>query len=204
MYPESSFIENFEKSQSNLLTVLKEKIKDTSSKKQLDEMLKTSYLTENCKNAVLFFLLHSVFIPSSRKTTRDENGKISSKKFSIRDSQNSFVILGKTSAELEELISKKNTKIQPCLLIIGEINDPKQIMVYFDGIKYIINTIVKAIEICFNIYYVFNIEYPLESSNFWLFIQIYYFKIKTMYDKPCIQVNQTIAQLKAYENYNIT
>jgi len=46
MYPECSFIENFEKCQSNLLTVLKEKIKDPSSKKQLDEMLKTSYLTE--------------------------------------------------------------------------------------------------------------------------------------------------------------
>jgi len=140
-----------------------------------------------------------VFIPTSKKTTRDEYGKISLKKFSIRDSQNSFVISGKTGAELEELLSKKNTKIQPCLLIVGEINNPKQIMVYFDGIKYIINTIVKAIEICFNIFYVFNIEYPLESSNFWLFIQTYYFKIKTIYDKPCIQVNQTISQLKAYE-----
>jgi len=47
MYPECNFSENFEKSQSNLLTVLKEKIIDPSSKKQLDEMLKTSYLTES-------------------------------------------------------------------------------------------------------------------------------------------------------------
>jgi len=47
MYPQSNFIENFEKSQSNVLTVLKEKIKDPSSKKQLDEMLKTSHLTES-------------------------------------------------------------------------------------------------------------------------------------------------------------
>lgn len=47
MYPECNFIENFEKSQLNLLTMLKEKIKDPSSKKQLDEMLKTSHPTES-------------------------------------------------------------------------------------------------------------------------------------------------------------
>lgn len=153
----------------------------------------------DCKNSVIFFILHSVFIPTSKKSTRDENGKISLKKFSIRESQNSFVILGKTGAELEEVLSKKNSQIQPCLLIVGEINNPKQIMVYFDGIKYIINTMIKAIEICFSIFHVFNVEYPIESANFWLFLQLYYFKIKTIYDKPCIQVNQTIAQLKAYE-----
>jgi len=84
------------------------------------------------------------------------------------------------------------------LLIVGKINDPKQIMVFLEGFKYIINTIVKAIEICF------NIECPLESSNFWLFIQTYYFKIKNIYNKPCIQVNQTISQLKTYEKKNNT
>lgn len=47
MYLGCNFIENFEKSQSNLLTVLKEKIQDHSSKKQLDEMLKTLHLTES-------------------------------------------------------------------------------------------------------------------------------------------------------------
>jgi len=47
MYPNCNFIENFEKSQANVLTVLKEKMKDPSSKKQLDEMLKTAHLTES-------------------------------------------------------------------------------------------------------------------------------------------------------------
>jgi hypothetical protein len=138
------------------------------------------------KNAVIYFLLHSVFVPTAKKTTRDENGKISLKKFSIRESQNNFVITGKTSAELEEILSKNITQIQPCLLVVGEINNPKQIMVYFDSIKYVISTIIKAIKICFSIFYVFNIEYPIECGNFWLFIQQYYFKFKTSYDKPCI------------------
>ncbi|XP_025411577.1 uncharacterized protein LOC112684334 [Sipha flava] len=152
-------------------------------------MLKTPHLTENCKNAVIFFLLHSVFIPTAKKTTRDESGKISLKKFSIRESQNSFVITEKTSAGLEEILSKNTTQIQPCLLVVGEINNPKQIVVYFDSINFVINIIIKAIEICFSIFHVFNIEYPIESGNFWLFIQQYYFKFKTSYDKPCIQVN---------------
>lgn len=47
MYPYCNFIGNFEKSQSNLLAVLKEKIKDPTSKKQLAEMLQTSHLTES-------------------------------------------------------------------------------------------------------------------------------------------------------------
>lgn len=149
------------------------------------------------KTAVIFYLLHSVFIPTSKKTKRDENGIISMKKFSIHDSQKTFIILAKTAVELEELLSKITTVIQPCLLVIGDINNPKQIMVYFDGIKYVINTIIKAIDICFKIFHVFNIEYPIESSNFWLFIQKYYYKIKTKFDKSCIQVNQTISQLNA-------
>jgi hypothetical protein len=153
----------------------------------------------DCKNAVIFFLLHSVFISTAKKTTRGESGKISLKKFSIRESQNSFVLTGKTSAELEEILSKNTTQIQPCLLVVGEINSPKQIMVYFDSIKYVISTMIKAIEICFSIFHVFNIEYLIESGNCWFFIQQYYFKFKTSYDKPCIQWNQTILQLKAIE-----
>lgn len=47
MYPNCNFIENFEKTQSNLVTMLKEKIKDPGSKKQLEEMLKTPHLTES-------------------------------------------------------------------------------------------------------------------------------------------------------------
>lgn len=41
-----------------------------------------------------------------------------------------------------------------------------------------INTIIKAVDICFKVFHIFNVEYSLESYNFWLFIQKYYFKIK--------------------------
>lgn len=48
----------------------------------------------DCKNAVLFFLFHSAFIPTSKKTTRNGKGDISLNKFSIRDPQNCIDITG--------------------------------------------------------------------------------------------------------------
>lgn len=47
MYPNYNFIENFEKTQSTLMIMLKEKIKDPGSKKLLEEMSKTPHLTES-------------------------------------------------------------------------------------------------------------------------------------------------------------
>lgn len=52
MYQNCNFIENFEKTQSTLMTLLKEKIKDPGSKKQLEEMSKLRiYLKVN--NSIL-------------------------------------------------------------------------------------------------------------------------------------------------------
>jgi len=47
MYPNCNFIGKFEETQSTLVTMLKEKIKDPGSKKLLEEMSKTPHLTES-------------------------------------------------------------------------------------------------------------------------------------------------------------
>lgn len=121
------------------------------------------------------YLLHSIFIPTSRKVTIDDNGKKSYTKYSIKDSQNTFIKICDTAAEMEMLIVKLKEKgpFQPCVLVIGSLNDPKQILVYFDNIKYVVFSSSNAFDICFKIYHVFNIKYPMESMDVWLFIQIY-------------------------------
>lgn len=107
--------------------------------------------------------------------------------------------MASTITPLEEMMKLKksnNNPIQPCLLIVGTVLNPTQILVYFDEIKYKFFSVIKALDMCYKIYHVFNIEYPLESQNVWLFIQHYFYKMKLKFDKPCPLINQIISELK--------
>jgi len=164
----------------------------------------TYYIVLDGKNLAIFYLMHSLFVPSSRKITRDDSGKKSFVKYSIKDSQNTFIIVASTPMELEVIIDKlkkQENNIQPCILVVGSLLDPKQILVYFDDIKYKLFTVFKAVDICFKLFHVFNLEYPHESSNVWLFLQNYFYEINTKYDRSCSLIKQISSELDA--NYNI-
>jgi len=106
--------------------------------------------------------------------------------------------------ELEVIISKlkqQDNTIQPCILVVGTLIDPKKILVYFDDVKYKLFSTFKAVDICFKIFHVFNLEYPNESSNVWLFLQNYFYEIHTKYDKKCSLVNQICSELDANHNF---
>lgn len=140
-----------------------------------------------------------MLVPTSKTSYIDSGGKKCVIKYSISDSQQSYVLIAQTAAELEALLNSKKvngSNIQPCLLIVGTISEPSQIMVYFDNIRYKVFSIVRAIDICFKIFHVFNLEYPIQSLNVWLFIQKFYFNIFSKYDKPCPLVNQILSELK--------
>lgn len=90
-------------------------------------------------------LLSSVFVPISRKVTKDENGKNNVTKYSIKDSQNSFITFHNSVGESETYLlnlKNKNLPIQPFILVIGTPLKPEQILVYFDFIKFKVFTIV--------------------------------------------------------------
>lgn len=140
-----------------------------------------------------------MFLPTSKNSFSDSNGRKCTVKFSIKDSQNSFLMVANTAVELEEMLKlkkNKNNPIQPCLLIVGSVVNPSQILVYFDEIRYTFFSIVKALDICIKIYHVFNIEYPIESLNVWLFLQRFFYNIKLKSDKPSPLINQIISELK--------
>lgn len=89
-------------------------------------------------------------------------------KYSIKDSQNTFIIEASTPLKLEviiEKLKKQENNIQPCILVVGSLLNPKQIIVYFDDVKYKLFSVFKAIDICFKLFHVFNLEYPYELSN---------------------------------------
>lgn len=80
-------------------------------------------------------------------------------KYSIADSQNSFMALVSCTQEVGEHIAHLKTfdePIQPFIICVGDqVSNISEIMVYFDEHKYIFSTFLKAVDTCFKIFYVF-------------------------------------------------
>lgn len=123
---------------------------------------------------------------------KDLNGKKSTSKFTIKDSQESFVYVAVSIGALEdhiEFLKKRSENVQPFIAVIGPtILKFTDIFIYFDGIKLPFKTFVRAVDICFKIFYLFNLEYPPASCIFWNFIQNYFYQLKTKNHFPRAQL----------------
>lgn len=96
------------------------------------------------------------------------------------------MIFKSSITEIEEYLFNRrneNTPIQPFILICGTPSKPKETIVFFDCIKLKLFSISSAIDVCFKIFHIFNLEYPPQSSIVWLFIQKYFYVLNTKYDK---------------------
>lgn len=103
-------------------------------------------------------------MPTSRKVTRDENGNKCQIKYSIKNSVNSFIVFKNSITEVEDYIlyrKKENQPIQPFIITIGTPVNPKEIFIFFDCIKYKLFSITSAVDTCFKIFHLFNLEYPI-------------------------------------------
>lgn len=132
------------------------------------------------------YLLHAILVPTAKKIAKDQNGKKCQIKYSIKDSQNSFMTFKNLVAEIEEhIVMRQNEKnpIQPIIIIVGTPTNPKEIIVFFYRIKYKLFTILSAVDVCFKLFHLFNLEYPCESCVVWLFIQKYFYSLTTKFDK---------------------
>ncbi|KAL5237576.1 hypothetical protein ACI65C_004986 [Semiaphis heraclei] len=114
---------------STLLNIFDDRIKDSGSKTLLQQLKESNNLCDNGKHLTMLYLLHSLFIPTSRKVTLDKNGKKSMIRYSIRDSQNTFILVAPTAVELDIIMDKlknQSHSIQPCILVVGSLLYPKQ------------------------------------------------------------------------------
>lgn len=81
-------------------------------------MLQSIYYFLDGRAACIFYLLHAMFIPTVRKLTRNDKGQKSTIKYSIRDSQKSFIINVDTVSQFEDVIAKKKGLFLVLALII--------------------------------------------------------------------------------------
>ncbi|KAI8130050.1 hypothetical protein CVS40_0842 [Lucilia cuprina] len=128
-----------------------------------------------CAEDLLFILktriscsLISKKLLQTERIDEDENGAKYKKKFTIADSQESFAVVASTMDELEtklKLLKLQGRKIQPKLLVIGD--------------TYPFVSTLKAFDVLFKIFFVFNLEYPSESEIFYHFIQSLFYDLPT-------------------------
>lgn len=150
------------------------------------------------KQLSILKLLHYVLRP----TSKGKHG--SSKKFwkiSIGDSIASFVEETRSAADVHNIIDRKKAfcigkdiKLQPFLIYIQEPND--QFCICYDSIFYSFNSLLNAVDILFKIFFVLNIQYPIESIKFWIFIQRFFYNIERSDDKVSSDIIDLINHMK--------
>lgn len=112
--------------------------------------------------------LHGYLIPSQRLVSKAADGSTNIKKYTITDSQESFLHIAKSHEQLEDHLRFKTAKcenIQPHILAIGDtVSQIKEVYVFFDNIKFPFKSFIRAVDICFKIFFLFNLEYPKASE----------------------------------------
>jgi len=67
-------------------------------------------------------MLHALFAPTSRKLTTDDQGKRNLIKYSIKDSQDPFIVLGESVDVMQQHLKQLRSRgdpIQPFIIIVG-------------------------------------------------------------------------------------
>lgn len=127
-------------------------------------------------------------------------------KIPLRESAAAFCRFFATNDEAEQHHQSRlaaSHQLQPYVLVIGEFpQDIQRVFVSFLDHKYCFDSILKAIDVCFKLFYVLNFEYPLECEQVWFIVQ------QALYDIPQTKTqrvnaasNQFISFLRRNERY---
>ncbi|KAI0209959.1 hypothetical protein LSAT2_005320 [Lamellibrachia satsuma] len=58
----------------------------------------------------------------------------------------------------------------------------KELFLLCEDVLYEVDFLVKAVDICFKVFFIFNAEYPAKAADVWTFVQKGLFNITTPYD----------------------
>ncbi|VEN56638.1 unnamed protein product [Callosobruchus maculatus] len=186
-------VHNWEKCSPSIVAFLSKDghIKDKAARALLDKVFKET-CNENGKYASILWAVHGYLVPAAKFCSKNITGKTTHTKYTIKDSQESFLFCAKTQQEAEEHITNlkaRKSVIPPFLLCMGEdISNVANICVYFDDIFYSFYDIIKAVDICFKMIYIFNLEFPQESKMFWNFIEKAFYNHDVPLESPKVHM----------------
>lgn len=91
---------------------------------------------------------------------------------------------------------------QPIPITVGL--DDITAYVSINEILYKVETPLKAVDLCFKVFHAINANYPYEVEACWMFIQKFFFDIKTKFDKNYTSVNALISDINCAMDSNIS
>ncbi|KAF5281631.1 hypothetical protein FQR65_LT02951 [Abscondita terminalis] len=101
-------------------------VKEKNVRKILEKLVHKENFSESNRDAAIMWALHGYFVPTHKVVSKnDALGKNITTKFTIKDSQESFLYIGKCPQELEdhlEYLRNQGQPIQPFILAVGDDN----------------------------------------------------------------------------------
>ncbi|XP_036139039.1 uncharacterized protein LOC118644497 isoform X2 [Monomorium pharaonis] len=140
--------------------------------------------------------------PKGRIRTKEGHWKPS-----MIECEESLVIHAKTAGDITEIreqridaMYQKGLTVQPYIIVVGPtLAEITSFFVSVDKVLYNMTSAFKAIDTCFKIFHVLNIEYPTASNHIWLLIQRELYKFTTKYDRNSSFILEVINAMKKNE-----
>lgn len=135
--------------------------------------------------------MNALLVPTSKykSSAPTNNDKITGKKriikTSIYDARKSFILKVASMNDLHTSIQieidncyKEKKSLQPFICVVGvDFENAKDFYVYYFNTYYKFSNIIRAVDVCFKIFQVFNLKFPLQSILVWTFIQHYFYNM---------------------------
>ncbi|XP_065368174.1 uncharacterized protein LOC135960735 [Calliphora vicina] len=178
-YPDSSsFIEIFHQNKGKLEKLLYSKVSVCSAGyKYLQQYQKCS---SESQNLLILWMIHQLF-PPNQKVVVDEMGNKRKKRYSIQSSQNAFICIRGSLSSLETALDTQlSSGTPPMVLIVGELaGEIDQIFVYFEGVRFPMDSVVSAAQLVCELFFLFDLDYPEEAVLFYYFVQTFFLNIES-------------------------
>ncbi|XP_039309196.1 uncharacterized protein LOC105204400 [Solenopsis invicta] len=181
--------------------------KDDDCAKALIELLENDQqLTDDVEIVLQLRLLPHLFPPKNRIRLKKNQWKPS-----IPECKDSIIILTTLIADITKIQEEKKRKaaadigitLQPFIMAVGPSNaDISDIFISVDNILYKVSSALKAVDLNFKIFQVFDIEYPIESVHIWLLIQRVLYGYENSLDKITPNVMETISDIMTFQDKN--
>lgn len=121
----------------------------------------------------MYFTYSTSSCHPTRKKKTIESGKTHMRRYFTQESIDAFMHHAETDAQWVEHMNKRsqNKEYHPIIALIGSnMEAPAKILVCFEDKKYMMPSLPKAVSVCFKIFHVFGIQYPITCENVWHFI----------------------------------
>ncbi|XP_016963304.2 uncharacterized protein LOC108033477 isoform X2 [Drosophila biarmipes] len=176
LYPEtSSLILKWQSFREKILPILNAKLTDSVHLNYLEQINAQAEGSDQ----LLALLLHVLLRSLGKRKIRDKNFIKS-----IKDSQLSFMVQGVTHSDVETEIQLLRTTLynrgesmHPIIVSVGLDFSCSKLYMLYNNIKYALPSFLSVFDICFKMFYVLQLKYPSDCSEFWMFVQKYFYEI---------------------------